>query len=512
MSAFASSNSAISAVCPGRSIVGMASILPLPARGPKFPSSDPVSNGESAQRENRFQTPARVRQLVRRELAVHPVQPQDLERALHQRRRRAPGIPLARRRQHGGQQRSFLRQQEGGRFPEPDARGRVGAVDSVAPFDHIQVQLQDPPLAQPLQPPGEEHLPQLAPESPLFTEPEVLRQLLGDRRRAAPEMAVLQRGGERDPGLFLVDPVVLEESCVLAVHHRADQPGGDAVERHPMLVASAGAALPVRLLRAGLDQRGGARTPVPQRLRRRQRQPEQSAQETQANGGKGRPVGDLAWAYVGGHRIEYKRDPLAASFSIRHLLGVLRDNRDFRTLYAANAVSQLGDWFNVVALFSLLLELTGKGEAVALALLTRFIPMFFAGPAAGVLADRVSRRAILVVSDLLRAALVLCLLLVRRPDQVWIAYAAVTAHSIVSAFFDPAQTATYPTLVPKNDLAYAATLENSLWSITLACGSALGGVILAVVGRDAAFICDSLSFVGSAALISRLPAHRPEPL
>jgi len=66
-------------------------------------------------------------------------------------------------------------------------------------------------------------------------------------------------------------------------------------------------------------------------------------------------------------------------------------------------VSQTGDWFNVVALFSLLLELTGKGEAVALALLTRFVPMFFAGPAAGVLADRVSRRAILVVSDLLRS-------------------------------------------------------------------------------------------------------------
>ena len=66
---------------------------------------------------------------------------------------------------------------------------------------------------------------------------------------------------------------------------------------------------------------------------------------------------------------------MAASFSIRRLVGVLRENRSFRTLYAANAVSQMGDWFNVVALFSLLLELTGKGEAVAFALLTRFVPM-----------------------------------------------------------------------------------------------------------------------------------------
>ena len=196
---------------------------------------------------------------------------------------------------------------------------------------------------------------------------------------------------------------------------------------------------------------------------------------------------------------------MPVSFTIRRLVGVLRDNRNFRTLYAANAVSQLGDWFNVVALFSLLLELTGKGEAVALALLTRFIPMFLAGPAAGVVADRVSRRTILIVSDVLRAGLVLCLLFVRHPDQVFIAYAVVTAHSVVSAFFEPAQQALLPNLVSEADYPLAATLENSLWAITLAVGSALGGVALAVVGRDAAFVFDALSFVGSAALLVRLP-------
>ena len=196
---------------------------------------------------------------------------------------------------------------------------------------------------------------------------------------------------------------------------------------------------------------------------------------------------------------------MSASFSIRRLAGVLRDNRSFRTLYAANAVSQLGDWFNVVALFSLLLELTGKGEAVAFALLTRFVPMFLAGPAAGVVADRLSRRAIMIVSDLLRAGLVLCLLFIRRPEQAWIAYAVVTAHSLVSAFFEPAQQAMLPNLVTEADYPLAATLENSLWAATLAVGSALGGVALAVVGRDLAFAADAASFLVSAALIARLP-------
>jgi predicted MFS family arabinose efflux permease len=197
---------------------------------------------------------------------------------------------------------------------------------------------------------------------------------------------------------------------------------------------------------------------------------------------------------------------LDRSFTARRLFSVLRNNPDFRRLYAANAVSQVGDWFNIVALFSLLLELTGRGGAVAFALLTRFVPAFLAGPAAGVLADRVSRRAVMAVSDLLRAALVLCLLFVRRPDQVWIAYVVITAHSLVSAFFDPAQQAMLPNLVTEEDYPLAATLENSLWAATLAVGSALGGFALALLGRDAAFACDAASFLGSAALIARLPA------
>src|SRR5256712_6877593 len=137
--------------------------------------------------------------------------------------------------------------------------------------------------------------------------------------------------------------------------------------------------------------------------------------------------------------------------------------------------------------------------------------MFLAGPAAGVLADRVSRRAIMVASDLARVALVLCLLFIRQADQVWIAYAVVAAHSVVSAFFEPAQQAMLPNLVSEADYPLAATLENSLWAATLAVGSALGGMALAVGGPDAAFAFDALSFLGSAALFSRLPPRDAHP-
>ncbi len=195
--------------------------------------------------------------------------------------------------------------------------------------------------------------------------------------------------------------------------------------------------------------------------------------------------------------------------SFARLAGVVRRNPGFRRLYAANAISMTGDWFNVVALYSLLLQLTGRGEAVALALLTRLVPMFLIGPAAGVLADRLPRRALLLASDLSRAALVLCLLFVRRPEHVPLAYGIMTAHSLLSAIFEPAQAAMVPSLVGPEDLVLASTLENSLWSTTLAIGSALGGAVLALFGRDVAFICDAASFIGSAALIAGLPRGVP---
>jgi predicted MFS family arabinose efflux permease len=200
------------------------------------------------------------------------------------------------------------------------------------------------------------------------------------------------------------------------------------------------------------------------------------------------------------------------SFSPHRLWAVVRENRHFRRLYAANAVSQMGDWFNTVALFSLLLQLTGKGEAVAFTLLSRFVPSFFAGPAAGVLADRLPRRTILVASDLLRCGLVLCLLFIRRPEQAWIAYLVVTLHSILGAFFEPAQAALLPNLVPEKDFPLAATLENSLWGATLAFGSAIGGACVVWLGRDAAFVLDALSFLGSALLILGIPPIKAKPL
>src|SRR5919205_2830092 len=86
---------------------------------------------------------------------------------------------------------------------------------------------------------------------------------------------------------------------------------------------------------------------------------------------------------------------------------LLRRNRSFRQLWLGQVVSQMGDWFDMIALYTIILKLTGSGRDVGLLLVARFVPSFFFGPIAGVIADRFSRQRIMIVSDILRAVVVL---------------------------------------------------------------------------------------------------------
>src|SRR5258706_7142134 len=193
---------------------------------------------------------------------------------------------------------------------------------------------------------------------------------------------------------------------------------------------------------------------------------------------------------------------------------LLRSNRDFRNLFIGQLVSQTGDWFNSVALFTLLLNLTGSGEAVGYILIIKLLPSFFAGPLAGVVADRFNRKTIMIVADIVRGFLVLGFLLVQRPEQVWLVYAIAALEVVVSTFFDPAKSAAIPNIVSREELIPANALSAASWSVTLALGAALGGVVTDAFGRNTAFVIDSVSFFVSAAFIwairARLTAAKPQ--
>jgi MFS family permease len=182
---------------------------------------------------------------------------------------------------------------------------------------------------------------------------------------------------------------------------------------------------------------------------------------------------------------------------------LLRHNRNFRLLFIGQAISQLGDWFNSVAVFALLLDLTGSATAVAWMMIVQFLPMAVIGPLAGVVVDRVDRRRLMIATDIARGILVLGLLLVRTREQVWLAYVVMALAVSGSAFFEPARTATIPNVTGKDDLMPANALSSATWAAMLAIGAAVGGLVTAVAGREIAFVINGASFFISAWFISR---------
>ena len=188
------------------------------------------------------------------------------------------------------------------------------------------------------------------------------------------------------------------------------------------------------------------------------------------------------------------------------LVSLLRRNTDYRSVYVAQAVSQGGDWFAMVPLITLLHQLTGQGALGALLMAAETLVIAAISPIAGPLVDRIDRRTLLITCQLGSAAAVLLLLCVRSSDTAWIAVVTYTALAASKAFFAPAISAILPRIVGAGELLTANAGISSLWGVMLALGATLGGIAAAVTSPAVCFVVDSLTFVLSAALLSRI--HR----
>jgi MFS family permease len=193
---------------------------------------------------------------------------------------------------------------------------------------------------------------------------------------------------------------------------------------------------------------------------------------------------------------------------------LLRNNRPFRMLWLGQVVSQMGDWFDTIAVYTIALRLTGSSRSVALIMVARFLPSVVMGPLSGVVADRFSRRSVMIASDIMRAVVVLGFLFVRRPDQMWLVYVLTVLQLAFSAFFEPAKTAAIPSIVSDRELVPANAIASVTWSAMLTIGAVIGGIVAGWFGTDAAFVLDSVTFIASALLIAsvRFPkrAERPK--
>ena len=193
---------------------------------------------------------------------------------------------------------------------------------------------------------------------------------------------------------------------------------------------------------------------------------------------------------------------------------LFRGNRDFRYLFAARLVSLFGDWFNTLAVLALLRSLGHTGAAdFGWVVILKTLPTLVASPIAGVVADRLPRRQILVAADVVRAAIVLGMLFA---PNVEILYLLVVLQSMASAFFEPARTALLPDIVREEELTAANAVGAAAWSTMLALGAGIGGIVTAYLGWSVALSLDVVTYLVSAALLFRVTvppkmARQPDP-
>ena len=188
---------------------------------------------------------------------------------------------------------------------------------------------------------------------------------------------------------------------------------------------------------------------------------------------------------------------------------LVRTNANFRRLWSAQVVSEIGDWFYTLAIYNLLLQLTGEASSVALALVLQVLPQTFIGPMSGVVNDRLRRKRVMIATDLARVVIVAAMLLVRTREMVWLLYPLLLLETLMAAFFEPARSSVIPNIVPREEIVLANTLSSTTWSLNLVLGASIGGVVAALFGRNWVFGLNSLSFLISAMLIARMRFDEP---
>jgi len=187
--------------------------------------------------------------------------------------------------------------------------------------------------------------------------------------------------------------------------------------------------------------------------------------------------------------------------SFRALLG---QNRNYRYTWTGQVVSEIGDHFNNIAVFSLALANTRSGLVVSGVMLSRTIPAMFAGPIAGVLLDRLNRKHVMIASDLIRAVLALGFILCLHRKETWLLYIFSGLLMFASPFFTAGRSAILPTITTSEELHTANSLTQTTQWTTITIGTFAAGASVMQFGYGWAFLLNSLSFLFSAACISRL--------
>jgi MFS family permease len=185
-------------------------------------------------------------------------------------------------------------------------------------------------------------------------------------------------------------------------------------------------------------------------------------------------------------------------------LGLLRRSPSFGLLFFATAGSSFGTYLAAIVLTVDVYDRTGSGVWVAALLIADFLPIVLIGLLLGPLVDRLSRRGLMVVSDLVRVGVFAALPFVDEPAGI-VGLAAVAG--IATGFFRPAVYAGLPNLVPDEELTNANSLLQTIETIAWMVGPVVGGLMLTTWSPSVPYVVNALTFLVSAVLVFRIPDH-----
>ncbi|PSL48654.1 putative MFS family arabinose efflux permease [Saccharothrix carnea] len=182
---------------------------------------------------------------------------------------------------------------------------------------------------------------------------------------------------------------------------------------------------------------------------------------------------------------------------------------EYRALFAAHTVSTVGDQFARVALTVLVFRDTGSPAWAAITYALTFLPDLIGGPLLSGLADRYPRRAVMICSDLLRAALVA---LMAVPALPWpVVCGLLVLVQLAGAPAVPARTALLPHILPGPAFRAGAAALSTVSQAAQVAGFAAGGVLVVAVGTGGVLLIDAASFAASAAAVAWWVTPRPTP-
>ncbi len=190
-------------------------------------------------------------------------------------------------------------------------------------------------------------------------------------------------------------------------------------------------------------------------------------------------------------------------FKFKPYIDLVTGNPNYRRLWLSQIISNFGDWFGILAVYSLIQKYSGSELLLGLIIVVKMLSLAAFSPLAGYITDRFNRRRLMMLCDVIRGGIVLGFIMIVSSQTLWLAYVLVALQMVFSAIFEPAKTSSIPNVTTSDELVIANILSAASWSVIFTSGMALGGVATAYLGTDLVFIINAISYFISAYFIYR---------